>query len=371
MTANPISPFSSAASYDPSCYQSNVAGSALLEDQLLALLHLERSYQVDQIPCRKSTKREDRLPHEDWRRKICEWSYRVVDHFRIDREVVSVAMNFFDRFLSMHNTQEPEACPCPSCQRAVDSQTFQLAAMTSLYLAIKLHAESCGPESLDSEERRPRRKKLKLTSFVDLSRGQFSAEDICSMERRMLATLNWKVHPTTPSSVVSFLLRLMPSHTAVPYVCRCHYDLVLHVLNELARYLSELSICMANVSCEYRPSEVAFAAILVSMQMLTPTALPVEVRDDFCESISQISTLYATNERNLYLMSRLKQCFWPEMLLDECEVEHDHPISLAKAAGLLDMGILYQGKLGRTGSADSFTDVTQQPMEETPVCISP
>jgi hypothetical protein len=46
--------------------------------------------------------------------------------------------------------------------------------MTSLYVVIKVHAESCGHES--------QRKKLKLSSMIDLSRGLFSAEDICEME---------------------------------------------------------------------------------------------------------------------------------------------------------------------------------------------
>ena len=370
-----------------------------MEDQLNAMLHLERTYRVESVACRKGREHgEQPQPNEDWRRKICEWSYRVVDHFRIDRDVVSVAMNFFDRYLSLQSmtgdaaasaaAMEPDvsrACPCPSCRRAVDSQTFQLAAMTSLYLAIKLHAESCGSEYYQNHAEggadamdisgltvvRPRRKKLRLHSFVDLSRGQFTAEDICSMERKMLATLQWKVHPTTPSTTVAYLLRLMPAPSTVPMRCRGHYDLVLHVLNELARYLSELSICMASLTSDYLPSAVSYAAILVAMQMLTPTALPLQVREAFCATISRITDLHPHHQRTIYLMDRLRRCFWPEMLLDECEAERDHPISMARSAGLLDIGMMYKVKLGRTGSNDSFTDVAQQAMDDAPVYVSP
>ena len=93
---------------------------------------------------------------------------------------------------------------CPSCQRVIDSHTFQLARWLpwplSTYLVIKVHAESYGHDS--------QRKKLKLSSMlVDLSRGLFSAKDICEMECNMLSTLSWRqVNPITPSSLAASLL---------------------------------------------------------------------------------------------------------------------------------------------------------------------
>ncbi|KAL7527307.1 hypothetical protein ACHAXR_001892, partial [Thalassiosira sp. AJA248-18] len=61
--------------------------------------------------------------NELWREKICEWFYGVVDHFDFNREYVSVAMSYLDRYLA---------------SRTVNRRVFQLAAMTALYLAIKL-----------------------------------------------------------------------------------------------------------------------------------------------------------------------------------------------------------------------------------------
>ena len=108
--------------------------------------------------------------------------------------------------------------------------------MTSLYLAMKLYSEN--------SDNSPYRK-LRLAHFVELSRGQFSQADVSQMERSILKELQWKVNPPTPMAVVPFLLRLMPSRS---FVLSKNYDMVLHVLHELARYLSELSNCLDKVS---------------------------------------------------------------------------------------------------------------------------
>ena len=354
----PISPISSPSSvfaashYD---HPSLLSERSVVEDQLVAMLRLEQTYQVDRIPCRNHADAYDR-PHDDWRRKICEWSYRVVDHFHIDREVVSVTMNLFDRFLALHRTNCTSACQCPSCQRSVDSRTFQLAAMTSLYLSIKVHGEvvSCS----EDDSYMPRRMKMKLVSFVDLSRGQFSEEDLCAMERKILVTLGWKVNPTTSSVVISHLLQLMPFHGGK------YHDLSLVVLHELSRYLSELSVCLPNM--DHLPSEVAYAAVLVSLDMLTSKALPWSVREDFCQAIMKVTGMSPFSRNVRHLMGRLHECFWPEMLLDDCNVVH--PISMAREAGLLDLQQITRNtagkRLNRNGSATSVMQFHDMEEEE-------
>lgn len=92
---------------------------------------------------------------EVWREKICEWSYQVVDHFEFSREVVSVSISLLDRFL---------------CTQPVDKKQFQLAAMTTLYLAIKLNETG----------------KLSMRSMIQLSRGFFTIEQMAAMETSIL-----------------------------------------------------------------------------------------------------------------------------------------------------------------------------------------
>jgi hypothetical protein len=354
----------------------------IIEEQLVAMLSLEQSYRVMIIPCVAGDIVPDvstpaRLPYEEWRRKICEWCYKVVDHFRIDREVVGIALNFFDRYLVVHKShngsRSANACRCPSCQRAVDSSTFQLGAMTALYLAIKLHAETA--EDVPHLDEKPRRMKLRLHSFVELSRGQFSSEDIHSMERTMLASLQWRVNPPTPMTVLSYLLRLMPQRSSIPFPCRYNYDLVIHVIHELSRYLTELSVCIAQVSSIALPSEVAYTSILVAMDMLTVDALPIQVRDDFCEAFASVSSTSSLSDSNVpFLMERLRNCFSPDILMDDCDIDQHHPISVARELGLLDMSQIYHVPIGRQGRRPTSTSVMRlesEDMEESPVCVTP
>lgn len=93
--------------------------------------------------------------NEVWREKICEWSYQVIDHFDFSREVVGVAIHYLDRYLAT---------------RTVNKKDFQLAAMGSLFLAIKLY-EPGG---------------LSMASMIELSRGYFTVHQMVSMETCIL-----------------------------------------------------------------------------------------------------------------------------------------------------------------------------------------
>ena len=358
-----VSPVTSEISQD-SCKLSTDSELAL--DQLMALLVVEQSYKVPHIPCRAAYAQSDQLPHGEWRRKICQWSFKVIDHFRLDREVVSCAMNIFDRYLA----QRPKVfnldnCPCPACQRSIDSRTFQLTAMTSLYLAMKMYSDN-GDDHVSPYRR------LRLTSFVELSRGQFCAEDISQMESTILGEIKWKVNPPTPMTAVSYLLRLMPSPTSVPYYSRKSYDLVLHVLHELARYLTELSICLGGHCNTHTPSQVAYASILVSMELLTSSALPISVRDSFHDAVVSTSsasggTILKPHDESIRdLQERLRNSFWPEMLMDNCEsAEMGHPISMARDFGLLDIASISLSTPNYTERTTSTKD-----WEGSPVCVS-
>lgn len=93
--------------------------------------------------------------NELWREKICEWSYQVIDHFDFSREVVGVAIHYLDRYLAT---------------RSVNKKVFQLAAMTCLFLAIKLYEPG----------------KLSMSSMIELSRGYFMVEQMIAMEHSIL-----------------------------------------------------------------------------------------------------------------------------------------------------------------------------------------
>lgn len=93
--------------------------------------------------------------NETWREKICEWSYQVIDHFDFSREVVTVSISYLDRYLAT---------------RSVTKKMFQLAAMTSLFIAIKLYEPG----------------RLSIPSMIELSRGYFMVEQMAAMELSIL-----------------------------------------------------------------------------------------------------------------------------------------------------------------------------------------
>lgn len=192
----------------------------------------------------------------------------VIDHFRYDREIVSIGMNYFDRYLVLIEASKSAASPSGASSgapsdgagggwrgSAVDGHTYQLAAMTALYIAIKLHADHVDqieptvgaggtasrrrpaqgggyageqhqqqhqhPHSLSHHHHASHTfpappvpplapRKLRLSAFVELSRGQFSASDITSMEQEMLRVLEWRVHPASSMSFVGHFLRILP-----------------------------------------------------------------------------------------------------------------------------------------------------------------
>jgi hypothetical protein len=306
----------------------------LWEDQLVSVLEMEHLYMVEEVPCTAACS-EQGVPLAEWRGKICQWSFRVIDHFRLDRSLVASGMNILDRFLVSYqpqhssNMEAPNQrnCNCPSCRRILDSQTYQLAAMTCMYLAIKVHIDD------GSNEDALRRKEFKLEAFADLSRGMFRQEDICEMELVVLKTVGWKVFPPTAMTFVSYLLSLMPPRELFPELSRSRYNLVVHVLRELSRYLTEISVFLGNDCPCQQPSQVAFAAILVSMDLITLHALPQAARDAFSQRVQELCSV--PRERILLLQERLKKTLGPEMLLGDCDAGEGHPISMARDCGML------------------------------------
>ena len=50
----------------------------------------------------EASSQEDFIVDDLCRQKMCEWSYRIVDHFNGSRELVAIAQNYVDRFLDQY-----------------------------------------------------------------------------------------------------------------------------------------------------------------------------------------------------------------------------------------------------------------------------
>jgi len=221
---------------------------------------------------------------DGWRRKICEWLFEVVDHFRFDREVVTVALHYLDRVVSIQTKE---------LGQTMHRREFQLVAVTSLYLAIKLHGE-VQLESFDM----PRRK-LKIDVFVELSRGLFTVKTLEEKEMEMLELLKWHVNPTSSARIIALLLHFFPenwsgsSNISTKAGARA-------AIYELARYLTELAVCVSSISFNYKPSEIGYAAVLCAIEALkSELYIPHNLQVEFKSKILTATSLTPQSVRDV------------------------------------------------------------------------
>lgn len=206
--------------------------------------------------------------NEMWREKICEWCYQVVDHFDFNREIVSVAMSYLDRYLAT---------------RSVNRRIFQLAAMTALYLAIKLYEPG----------------KIRMSSLIDLSRGYFLEDHIVTMEDSMLQTLGWHVHPPTPYSFVREIIPLLPAQITP----RDRHD-----TNELARFLTELSVCDYWFVTK-KPSSIALASLINALELQGEPRIPRTFKIQLLQSLGSCGSDIIYDEEVITCYERLRDMY--------------------------------------------------------------
>lgn len=187
-----------------------------------------------------------------WREKITHWSYNVVDHFELSREVVAISLNLFDRFLATRGNK-------------CNGNLALLTSLTTLHLAIKLHDT----------------KKIRLSTLANLSRGQFGASHIEEMEWVILMALKWKLHPPTAYSFIFHFLLFLPQETN---------PTVKKEIFELSRYLTELATCDSFL-VKAKASTVAFASILIVMDDISYAVFPAGIREKFLKELMEKANL--------------------------------------------------------------------------------
>lgn len=161
------------------------------------------------------------------REKMCEWGYRVVDHFRANREAVAIMFSLVDRFV--------DKCSC-------NRNTFKLAAMCALYMSMKV----CSTQQIS------------IYNLAELSRGEFAVEDIAEMERTILRVLKWRINPPTTQAFVERLCRLVPLDDAA----------MMKIIFDRAIFFAELSVYDYAFVPEDRYA-VSVACLLNAMETLS------------------------------------------------------------------------------------------------------
>jgi hypothetical protein len=118
--------------------------------------------------------------------KMSAWCFQVAKYCRFSPESVEIAMNMLARFLLT-------PAGIPSLQ---DRGVFQLASMTCLYTAIKIHEVTAMSP--------------KIVSM--LSQGVYCERDIERMEETILVALQYRLNPPTSLSFVRTYLDVIPKH---------------------------------------------------------------------------------------------------------------------------------------------------------------
>lgn len=201
-----------------------------------------------------------------WRQRIIEWMYGVVDHCNLRRESVAVATYFLDLSAS---------------RGLVESRRdFQLIAMTSLVLSIKLYGSTL----------------VKLDSMVRLGRGLFNEADVIAMETKMLRAFKWHVHPPTPVCFMRQMLRLLPAETS---------PVARYMIVEVTRFISEISACLYKF-IKFMPSSMAFAGVIIAMERLDLDTLPVWERQEFMHNVTSATGLESKTPEVLRAVDELR-----------------------------------------------------------------
>lgn len=190
----------------------------------------------------------------DCRSKMAQWCYQVSDFCKFSHETVGIGMSYLDRLL----------CTKRGGVLLHDRKKFQLAAMCTLYIAIKL-AE-------------PRQMSINL--MAELSRGCYTQAEIVDMENLILDALEWRMNPPTPTRFVrEFLHLLNPSLIGS--------DAMSAILD-----ISQLHITLAVSDWHFvgcKPSTVAIASIMNSLELIDHSQCSPSVKVTFISHMEQIS----------------------------------------------------------------------------------
>ena len=127
------------------------------------------------------------LVDDTCRKAMVQWCFTVCDSFDLSRSTVGISMSILDRYICSGKGKSSEA--------RKTKQKYQLATITSFYMAVKVHEPF----------------QLGIEMLVKLCRGYYSQEAIFAMERDILHALEWRVCAApTPIEYVRHFLELLP-----------------------------------------------------------------------------------------------------------------------------------------------------------------
>lgn len=248
-------------------------------DRVAAMKEQESTYYRpgDYIKPITSSRQNDTIVDAECRAKMADWCYQVCDFCKFSRQTVAIGMKYLDRFMS---TDHPAAA-----QALRSKKLYQLAAMTCLYIAIKMFEPVAFDSSLLSE----------------ISHGCYDEEDIERMERNILQGLSWRMNGPTVHDFVHHLIMLLPE-------THIEDDSIGSVLLDFSRFQAEIAVFDYDLSLE-KPSLVALASILNSAEGISKKLFPAYSRHEFIQNILELTGINSFSVRLNAIRVRLLALF--------------------------------------------------------------
>jgi len=198
---------------------------------------------------------------------LVEWMYYVIDYCNLQRHSVAAAAFFFDVAVQNKLVESPEE--------------HQLAAATALQLALKTHDSSI----------------IKLDKLVRLGRGLFTEEDVVQMEKQILESTGWHLHPPTTYCFLRQYEQLLPSTTS---------ETARSLMNQVTSLAAEVTLSDHNYLV-HNPSEIAYAAILMAMELIPVDELPVVQRQCFLMRLSTVANVNSKSKSVLHIFDDIRE----------------------------------------------------------------
>jgi len=192
---------------------------------------------------------------------MCAWMYKVIDHFELDRQIVAISTSLFDRYIAKLSS--------------VENREIKLICLTSLYIAIKTNM----PRNLRS-----------IDTFIQLAQGEYSRNEIESMERKMLFALQWLVNPPTAQTFLKYYLEFT-EHTSIS-------KNQIHILNEKATYIIEYMIFSDKYPHE-KFSSIAMASLIVAMSDIDQNIFSFQDQKEYLCSLEYLTHITLKNIKPL------------------------------------------------------------------------
>lgn len=162
---------------------------------------------------------------------LIDWLVELMDEYKMVKQTLFLAIHYMDKYLE---------------KTIVPMRRFQLVGVAAMLMASKIE-EEYPPE---------------IGEFVYISDGSCTTEEIIEMERRMCASLEWRLLPTTPMDLVP--LWRLAAVESIPDLKSKE-----HEFKNLVDQITMLNLIEYETSVEYLPSMVTASAILLGIYTIT------------------------------------------------------------------------------------------------------